>query len=169
MICWGMHSNVILRFMVQAFPDPPLCSSTKMSTFKKLGCFSSFFPSKMFAKSQVIFFALDILNIPKWKMHLQNTLYCVNGLCFWTETPAEIAFMDVTTISCEKSKAFGVIANQAKFMYTSCHWLISVSSMKPLSSYQLIVFVFYVCSLHLFLTGFKMSFEHKFLVNYSYL
>jgi hypothetical protein len=28
MICFGMHSNVMLRFMVQAFQDPPLCSST---------------------------------------------------------------------------------------------------------------------------------------------
>ncbi len=28
MICLGMHSNVMLRFMVQAFQDPPLCSST---------------------------------------------------------------------------------------------------------------------------------------------
>ena len=25
MICLGMHSNVMLRFMVQAFQDPPLC------------------------------------------------------------------------------------------------------------------------------------------------
>jgi hypothetical protein len=29
MICLGMHSNVMLRFMVQAFQDPPLCSSTQ--------------------------------------------------------------------------------------------------------------------------------------------
>jgi len=28
MICLGMHNNVMLRFIVQAFPDPPLCSST---------------------------------------------------------------------------------------------------------------------------------------------
>ncbi len=28
MICLGMHSNVMLRFMVQAFMDPPLSSST---------------------------------------------------------------------------------------------------------------------------------------------
>jgi hypothetical protein len=28
MICLGMHSNVMLRFMVQAFKDPPLSSST---------------------------------------------------------------------------------------------------------------------------------------------
>ncbi len=28
MICLGIHSNVMLRFMVQAFQDPPLCSST---------------------------------------------------------------------------------------------------------------------------------------------
>ncbi len=28
MICLGMHSNVMLHFMVQAFQDPPLCSST---------------------------------------------------------------------------------------------------------------------------------------------
>ncbi len=28
MICLGMHSNVMLRFMVQAFQNPPLCSST---------------------------------------------------------------------------------------------------------------------------------------------
>jgi len=29
MICSGMHSNVMLRFMVQAFQDPQLCSSNK--------------------------------------------------------------------------------------------------------------------------------------------
>ncbi len=28
MICSGMHSNLMLRFMVQAFQDPPLCRST---------------------------------------------------------------------------------------------------------------------------------------------
>jgi hypothetical protein len=28
MLCLGMHSNVMLRFMVQAFQNPPLCSST---------------------------------------------------------------------------------------------------------------------------------------------
>ncbi len=28
LICLGMHSNVMLHFMVQAFQDPPLCSST---------------------------------------------------------------------------------------------------------------------------------------------
>ena len=28
MLCLGMHSNVMLRFMVQAFQDPPLCSRT---------------------------------------------------------------------------------------------------------------------------------------------
>ncbi len=28
MLCLGMHSNVMHRFMVQAFQDPPLCSST---------------------------------------------------------------------------------------------------------------------------------------------
>ncbi len=28
MLCLGMHSNVMLRFMVQALQDPPLCSST---------------------------------------------------------------------------------------------------------------------------------------------
>ncbi len=28
MICLGMHYNVMLCFMVQAFQDPPLCSST---------------------------------------------------------------------------------------------------------------------------------------------
>jgi hypothetical protein len=28
MLCLGMHSNVMLRFVVQAFQDPPLCSST---------------------------------------------------------------------------------------------------------------------------------------------
>jgi hypothetical protein len=27
MLCLGMHSYVMLRFMVQAFQDPPLCSS----------------------------------------------------------------------------------------------------------------------------------------------
>ncbi len=27
MICLGIHSNVMLRFMVQAFQDPRLCSS----------------------------------------------------------------------------------------------------------------------------------------------
>jgi hypothetical protein len=31
--CLGMHSNVMHRFMVQAFQDPPLCSSTENSTF----------------------------------------------------------------------------------------------------------------------------------------
>ena len=28
MLCLGMHSNVMLRFMVQALQDAPLCSST---------------------------------------------------------------------------------------------------------------------------------------------
>ncbi len=28
MLYLGMHSNVMLRFLVQAFQDPPLCSST---------------------------------------------------------------------------------------------------------------------------------------------
>ncbi len=28
MLCLGMHSNVMHRFMVQAFQDPSLCSST---------------------------------------------------------------------------------------------------------------------------------------------
>jgi len=28
MLCLGMHSNVMLRFKVQALQDPPLCSST---------------------------------------------------------------------------------------------------------------------------------------------
>jgi hypothetical protein len=28
MLCLGMHSNVMLRFIVQALQDPPLCSST---------------------------------------------------------------------------------------------------------------------------------------------
>ncbi len=28
MLCLGMHSNVMHRFMVQAFQDPPLCRST---------------------------------------------------------------------------------------------------------------------------------------------
>ncbi len=28
MICLGLHSNVMLRFMVLAFQDPPLCCST---------------------------------------------------------------------------------------------------------------------------------------------
>jgi hypothetical protein len=28
MICLGMHSNVMLCFIMQAFQDPPLCSST---------------------------------------------------------------------------------------------------------------------------------------------
>ncbi len=31
MICLGMHSNVMLRFTVQSFQDPPLCSSTYFS------------------------------------------------------------------------------------------------------------------------------------------
>jgi len=31
MLCLGMHSNVMLRFMVQAFQDPPLCRSTLYS------------------------------------------------------------------------------------------------------------------------------------------
>ncbi len=31
MLCLGMHSNVMLRFMGQAFQDPPLCSSTEKS------------------------------------------------------------------------------------------------------------------------------------------
>jgi hypothetical protein len=30
MLCLGMHSNVMLRFMLQAFQDPPLCSITKL-------------------------------------------------------------------------------------------------------------------------------------------
>jgi hypothetical protein len=28
-LCLGMHSNVMHRFMVQAFQDPPFCSSTQ--------------------------------------------------------------------------------------------------------------------------------------------
>ncbi len=28
-LCLGMHSYVMLRFMVQALQDPPLCSSTE--------------------------------------------------------------------------------------------------------------------------------------------
>ncbi len=28
MLCLGMYSNVMHRFMVQAFHDPPLCCST---------------------------------------------------------------------------------------------------------------------------------------------
>jgi hypothetical protein len=28
----GMHSNVMLRFMVQAFQDPPLCSRTILTS-----------------------------------------------------------------------------------------------------------------------------------------
>ncbi len=28
MLCLGMHRNVMLRFMAQAFQDPPLCRST---------------------------------------------------------------------------------------------------------------------------------------------
>jgi hypothetical protein len=28
MLCLGMHCNVMLRFMVQALQNPPLCSST---------------------------------------------------------------------------------------------------------------------------------------------
>ncbi len=31
MLCLGMHSNVVLRFIVQALQDPPLCSSIKNS------------------------------------------------------------------------------------------------------------------------------------------
>jgi hypothetical protein len=30
MLCLGMHYNVMLRFIVQAFQDPPLCSSTNI-------------------------------------------------------------------------------------------------------------------------------------------
>jgi hypothetical protein len=30
-LCLGMHSNVMLRFMVQALQDLPLCSSTVRS------------------------------------------------------------------------------------------------------------------------------------------
>ncbi len=30
--CLGIHSNVMLRFMVQALQDPPLCSSTVTDT-----------------------------------------------------------------------------------------------------------------------------------------
>jgi hypothetical protein len=32
MLCLGMHSNVMLRFMVQAFQNPPLCSITVNSS-----------------------------------------------------------------------------------------------------------------------------------------
>ncbi len=31
MTCLGMHSNVMLRFMVHAFQDPPLCSTVAPS------------------------------------------------------------------------------------------------------------------------------------------
>ncbi len=33
MLCLGMHSNMMLRFMVQALQDPPLCSSTFFNLF----------------------------------------------------------------------------------------------------------------------------------------
>jgi hypothetical protein len=33
MLCLGMHSNVMHRFMVQAFQDPPLCSSTFLNQY----------------------------------------------------------------------------------------------------------------------------------------
>jgi hypothetical protein len=29
MLCLGMHCNVMVRFMVHALQDPPLCSSTE--------------------------------------------------------------------------------------------------------------------------------------------
>jgi hypothetical protein len=31
MLCLGMHRNVMHRYMVQAFLDPPLCGSTELS------------------------------------------------------------------------------------------------------------------------------------------
>jgi len=30
-LCLGMHSNVMHRFMVQPFQDPPFCSSTSQT------------------------------------------------------------------------------------------------------------------------------------------
>jgi hypothetical protein len=33
MLCLGTHSNVMHRFMVQAFQEPPLCSSTRFCKF----------------------------------------------------------------------------------------------------------------------------------------
>ncbi len=41
MICLGIHSNVMLCFMVQELQDPPLCGSTKICTMNdKLPLFS---------------------------------------------------------------------------------------------------------------------------------
>ncbi len=36
MLCLGMHVNVMLRSMVQALQDLPLCSSTDSSSFSTL-------------------------------------------------------------------------------------------------------------------------------------
>jgi hypothetical protein len=38
MLRLGIHSNVMHRFMVQAFQDPPLCSSTKKWTVSRDVC-----------------------------------------------------------------------------------------------------------------------------------
>jgi hypothetical protein len=35
-LCLRMHSNVMLRFMVKALQDPPLCSSTFTTTLIKV-------------------------------------------------------------------------------------------------------------------------------------
>ncbi len=32
-LCLGMHSNVMHRFMVQSFQDPPFCNSTVLDVF----------------------------------------------------------------------------------------------------------------------------------------
>jgi hypothetical protein len=34
-LCLEMHSNVMLRFMVQALQDPPLCSSTSLTAVSR--------------------------------------------------------------------------------------------------------------------------------------
>jgi len=38
MICFGMHSNEMLRFMVQVFQNPPLCSSTFCTEYWQKNC-----------------------------------------------------------------------------------------------------------------------------------
>ncbi len=47
MLCLGMHSNVMLRFIVQVLQDPPLCSSTHNTFNQKPLSFYSYSYSRV--------------------------------------------------------------------------------------------------------------------------
>ncbi len=46
MLCLEMNSNVMQRFIVQAFQDPPLCSSTSPRILYLYQCIDNSAPSK---------------------------------------------------------------------------------------------------------------------------